>query len=199
MSQTSFRRPTKHYDERIKGIDEKICELIKQRKEVSSNDPGYPPLEVIKSWAEKYDLYEDLLNSIFGTLWDEESYKPNVKPEDFKKQITVLKAIEANNKIYSVACILQYSNSSVVNLNIEWDSTNNRTERRRETNHYELYIDKDHECRMFYGSGGDDHSHNSFVVSPPLPDDVSGINLIFKERNFDSKDWDEYREIVISL
>jgi hypothetical protein len=31
-----FVRPTDHYDERISQIDEQICELVKQRREVYS-------------------------------------------------------------------------------------------------------------------------------------------------------------------
>jgi predicted RNA methylase len=29
-----FNRPTNHYDERIKQIDEKICELVRERKKI---------------------------------------------------------------------------------------------------------------------------------------------------------------------
>lgn len=37
-----FEPPTEHYDNRIGAIDEQICGLIKQRKEISSNNPGFP-------------------------------------------------------------------------------------------------------------------------------------------------------------
>jgi len=36
---------------------------------------------------------------------------------------------------------------------------------------------------MFSGSGGEGHFHYNFIVSPPLPDDISGIELVFKETN----------------
>jgi hypothetical protein len=73
-----FKRPTTHYDERINQIDQQICELIKQRKEISNNNPGYPPFEYISNWAEKFDLYQDQLKSVFTSLWNEDMYRPIV-------------------------------------------------------------------------------------------------------------------------
>jgi len=58
----SFERPTGHYDERIYPMDEQLCELIKQRKEISNNNPGFLPLEYITGLAKKFDLYKNLLN-----------------------------------------------------------------------------------------------------------------------------------------
>lgn len=47
MEVSSFNRPTTHYDEKIYEIDKEICELIKKRKDISNNNPGYPPLKYI--------------------------------------------------------------------------------------------------------------------------------------------------------
>ena len=102
MKRMPFRRPTTHYNEDIKQIDEKLCELIKKRKEISNNDPGYPPFEYITDWAEKFDLYEDLLKSIFSSLWKDEIYKPFVEPKDYIKNLPVLKSLELDNKLFSV-------------------------------------------------------------------------------------------------
>lgn len=38
MEPMPFKRPTDHYDEEIKYIDEKICELINKRKEISKDN-----------------------------------------------------------------------------------------------------------------------------------------------------------------
>lgn len=37
-----FEPPTEYYDKRIENIDEQICELINQRKDLSNNNPGFP-------------------------------------------------------------------------------------------------------------------------------------------------------------
>ncbi|WP_157094402.1 hypothetical protein [Metabacillus litoralis] len=48
--------------------------FVKKRKEISNNNPGFPLLEDISLWAEKFDLYEDLLRSIFGVLEKDDHY-----------------------------------------------------------------------------------------------------------------------------
>lgn len=183
MKRMPYNRPTDHYDEKIKHIDEKICELIKQRKEISSNNPGYPPFEYICDWAEKFNLYEELLKAIFGTLWNEKVFKPSVEPEGFRKNLPALKSVEIDNRLFSVVSIRQYSNSSIVNFNIDWDNTSDLSEHQSRHTLFELFIDEKYDCRMADGSGGSGHFHYNFIVSPALPDNISGIKLIFKEYN----------------
>ncbi len=183
MKQMKIRRPTTHYDESIMQIDEKICELIKHRKDISKDNPGYPPFECITSWAEKYELYEDLLKSMFNLLWNEKIYKPIVEPEGFLKNIPILKSIEVNNSLFSVTCIHQYTNSSIVNFNIDWDSTSASSEHQSRHTHFDLFIDEQYDCRIVNGTGGDGHFHYNFIVSPSLPDNVSGLELFFKDNN----------------
>jgi hypothetical protein len=199
MKRMTFRRPTTHYDERIKKTDEKICELIKQRKEISNNNPGYPPFEYITNWAEKFGLYEELLKSIFGLLWNEKMYKPFVEPENFRRNLPVLKSIEVDNRLFSITYIHQYSNSSIVNFNIDWDNTSDSSERQSRHTHFELFIDERYDCRMANGTGGDGHFHYNFIVSPPLPDNTSGIELFFKEYNKPFGDEQISHNIVIRL
>lgn len=199
MKRMPFKRPTTHYDERIKQIDEKICELINQRKEISNNSPGYPPFEYISNWAEKFNLYEELLKSIFGSLWNEKTFRPLVEPEELRRNLTILKSIEIDNRLFSVISIRQYSNSSIVNFNIDWDNTNESSERKSRHNHFELFIGEKYDCRIIDGVGGDGHIHYNFIISPPLPDNISGIELIFKEFNPQFRDKQIGNDIVIQL
>jgi hypothetical protein len=199
MERMPYKRPTTHYDERIKQIDEKICELINQRKDTSDNNPGYPPFEYISNWAEKFNLYEDLLKSVFGSLWNEKLYIPLVKPEGFKRNLPVLKSLEVDNRLFSIMAIRQYSNSSVVNFNIDWNNTIDTSEHQLRHANFELFISKQYECRMLEGCGGAGHFHYNFIVSPPLPDNLSGIELIFKEFNPPFRDKQIGGDIVIQL
>ena len=121
MKRMPFERPTDHYDERILSIDEQICALLKERKDVSNNNPGFPPTEQIAEWAKKYDQYEDVLNSIFSTLRMEEEFKPRVEPENFIKHLPILKSVEKNDRLYTITFIRQFENASVVQLNIDWE------------------------------------------------------------------------------
>lgn len=199
MKRMTFKRPTTHYDERIKQVDEKICELIKHRKEISTNNPGYPPFEYITDWAAKNDLYEDLLKSIFSSLWNEKAYKPFIEPDDFQRNLPVLKYTEVDNRLFSVLSIRQYSNSSVVNFNIDWDNTSDISDSQSRHAHFELFIDERYDCRMADGTGGHGHFHYNFIVSPPLPDNFSGIDLIFKEYGVPFNENQLGHDIVIRL
>lgn len=200
MERMPFRRPTEHYDEGIKDIDEKICELINKRKEISKDNPGYPPFEYISSWAEKFNLYEDFLKSLFGSLMNEKMYKPSIEPENFRKNLPVLKCTEADNRLFSVTCVCQYSNASVVNFNADWDGTSESLESssRRHTT-FKMFIDDQYDCRMLNGTGGSGHFHYKFVVSPALPDDLSGIEVVFKEYEHPFIDKPISENIIIRL
>lgn len=182
MKYNGFERPTDHYDERVFSIDEQICALINERKELSDYNPGFPEPEYITTWAEKYGLYEDLLNSVFSTLLNEDHLKPMIGPKDFQKFIPILKSVEKNNVFYSVTHIRQFNNASVVHFNIDWNEEDGNTaDMHLQHSFFELYIGEEYECRMEGGGGTDCHVSYSYIVTPPLPEEMSGIEFRFKE------------------
>lgn len=178
-----FERPTDHYDAGIADIDEQICALIKQRKNISNNNPGYPPFELISDWAEKYSLYEEFLKSLFGNLRNEEHYRPRVEPTVFRKHVPVLQSVEVGEDMYTVTFVRQYENASVVNLHVDSPPRENDdgVAPRRRQHFFQLSIAEGYECRTFGGSGGNGHHTHEFVVAPPLPDDLMGLQFSFEE------------------
>lgn len=199
MKRMPYKRPTVHYDERIKSIDEKICELINERKKISDNNPGYPPFEYISIWAERFGLYEDLLKSLFGSLWNEKAYLPLVEPEIFRRNILALKSVEVDSRIFSITYISQFSNCSIVSLNIDGDDACNSPEHQTHHTNFELFIGEKYYCRLSDGCGGNNHYHYTFIVSPALPDNLSGIELVFREHNLPFTDEQIGKAIVIQL
>jgi hypothetical protein len=180
MKRMPFERPTEYYDERIFPIDEQLCTLLKKRKEVSNNNPGFPPLEYISNWSKKYGVYEEFLNSLFNVLRHEEEFRPVVEPSGFRKHLPILKYVENDGRLYSVILIRQYENASVVQLNIDWDTTEHLPGAMHQSS-FELFIGEEYDCRMDGGSGTTGHYSYNFIVSPPLPDDLSGIDLVFRQ------------------
>ena len=79
------------------------------------NNPVFPGLNYIKEWAGKFDLYEDLIKFIFGSLFREENYKSIDEPDEYRMNLPVLKYVEKDNIIFSVIYIRQYNNISVIN------------------------------------------------------------------------------------
>ncbi|SFA99682.1 MULTISPECIES: hypothetical protein [unclassified Bacillus (in: firmicutes)] len=200
MKRMHFDQPTEHYDERLIPIDEQICSLLKQRKEISNNNPGFPPLEDISKWADKFNLYEDLLRSLFGVLENDDHFRPQVEPIDFQKYIPVLKSVEKDKCLYSVTFIRQYGNASVVNFNIDWEpEMDPNRERYHRHSFWELWLGEGYDCRVTGGGGTDGHISYNFIVSPPLPDNISGLDLNIKEYQTPFKGRPTGLELVMHL
>ncbi len=184
MRQESFERPTEHYDENIEAIDEQICHLIKQRKDLSNNNPGFPTNELISAWAEKYGLYEDFLNGVFGHFLHEEMFRSMVEPKGFLRNIPILKSFEKDDLFYSVTFVRQFENASIVHLNIDRDDSDDVPGVFFDHDFLELSIEDGkgttYDCRNAGGGGTGGHTSYPFIVSPSLPDDLSEIELVFK-------------------
>jgi hypothetical protein len=176
------RRPTP-YDENLLEVDEQICALLKRRKEISNQDSSNPPEETIAQWASTYELYEEYLQAVFGTLGMEKHYKPRVVPAEFRRHIPILKSIELDEKIYTITFIRQYANASVLHLYIDWDGVKDSAGERDRRSSFELYISDQYECRWEGGGGRKGHDSWTYVISPPLPDEIQDMAFVFKEVN----------------
>nr|WP_295970084.1 hypothetical protein [uncultured Bacillus sp.] len=182
MKQMPFEPPTNHYDERIEAIDEQICHLIKQRKELSNSNPGFPTKQHISVWSERYHFYEDFLNSVFEHFLNEDIYRPVVEPQGFLKNISILKSFEKDGMFYSVTFVRQFENASVVHFNIDREVSDDEMYGRfRGHTFFDLFIEGEganYDCRNEGGGGSEGHEAYTFIVSPRLPDDISKFKLV---------------------
>ncbi|MCM3217799.1 hypothetical protein M3612_25340 [Niallia taxi] len=197
----SIDSPNERYDKSVGLIDEKICELINKRKLISHN-PGYPTADFITDWSKKYNLYEEFLDSLFSHILNEEMYKPIEKPKGFIKNLPVLKSYEIKDIFYSVTLVRQYKNVSVVHLNIDRDSTEEKPGDRHPFTFIELTVEdngNEYDCRYEGGAGSDGHMSFDYIVSPPLPNDMSQIKFIFNEYNEPFRRKPTGLEFVITL
>lgn len=176
MIRMRFQPPTNHYCESIAPIDEQICELIAKRKLVSGNNPGFPRLELISKWCEQHGLNEDLIRSVFATLYNERLFKARVIPTGFRKFVPIMKSVQTEGVLFMIPYMRQYENASVVYVEIEVAS---KDEDVRIDPHLqlELFISPEHECRPDRGHGHERVICREFVVVPPLPDDASKLQF----------------------
>jgi hypothetical protein len=184
MKRMVFEPPTEHYDEKIESIDEQICNLIKQRKDLSNNNPGFPTKELITKWSLKFNFYEDFLNSVFSHFLSEEIYKPVVEPKGFLKNIPMLKSFEKDGVFYTVTFVRQYKNASVVHFTIDKEESDSEQRMFEDHSFFDLSLEGegvDYDCRNNFGGGSGTHHSFTFTVSPALPSDLSNIKFIFKE------------------
>jgi hypothetical protein len=199
MRRLPFQRPTEHYDERLLELDEQLCALLKQRMDLSGRNPGFPPDERISEWADSYGLYEDFLKAVFGTLMNEEQFRPRVEPAGFRKQIPFAQSVEKDGCFYSVVTIRQYENASVVVFHSDRDAADDTSDGRPRHRHFELFAGEHYDCRNEGGGGSGEHFSYKFVIAPPLPDDLKGVELVFRESKRPFRSEPTGLEIVIGM
>lgn len=177
MGRMSFQPPTEHYCESLAPIDEQICALTAKRKELSENNPGFPSLELISAWCQQYELNETMTQSLFATMYNEHHFSDHfqVEPTGFLKFIPILKYVEIDSVLYSVTHMKQYNNASVIY--IETEVNNSEPFVGLGYAEVDLFISSDYQCRQHRGSGHEKGMQYSFVVSPQLPDEVSGLEF----------------------
>ncbi|HVJ50207.1 hypothetical protein [Desulfitobacterium sp.] len=170
-----FRPPTDYYCEELASIDEQICGLLAKRKELSNNNPGFPHLDRISAWSQQYGLNEDMILRLFGYMYSEHQFVPLVEPAGFLKFVPILKSAKIDGVFYAVTHMKQYSNASVVFVETEV----NTEEPYLRLGHasFELFISSKYQCRLDSGCGQKKGMQHSFVVIPPLPDEVDGLEF----------------------
>lgn len=184
MRRMPFAPPDNFYKEELRPLDEQLCELLKKRKEISDGKPGFPPAAFISEWAEEYGLYEDFLNYLFSQLRDDEMYRPFVEPHGFRKYLPVMKSVEVEEKMYSITFIRQYENASVLMLIIDWEEEEVEDHRHHNFGIYDLSIGPKFDCRKSSGRGSTGQSSHTFIISPALPDDLTGIEFSFQGKSY---------------
>ncbi|MFS0673581.1 hypothetical protein [Ornithinibacillus sp. 179-J 7C1 HS] len=194
-----MKRLKDYYDKRLITIDEQIYSLLKKRNEISNNNPGFPSDDVLSNWAIKYDLYEDYLKSLFETMRNDALFKPRIDPRGFRKHLSVLQSIEKGNRVYSITVIRQYENASVIQLHIDWDEEIESPMNFHHQTNFELFLGEEYDCRLDRAGGSTGHYTYNFIVSPPLPDDVSKKELVFREYSDSFNEEPTGLEIVMKI
>lgn len=184
MRKLPFVPPEDFYLEELRPLDEQLCELLKRRKEISDGKPGFPPAAYIMEWAEKYGFYEDFLNYLFRDLREEEAHRPFVEPHGFRKHLPVMKSVELDDKMYSITFIRQYENASVLMLIVDWEEDEEDHLHHQMVGVFDLSVGPEFDCRFQSGRGSGGQSSKTFLISPPLPDDLSGKDFSFQGRSY---------------
>ena len=189
-----FRSPTDYYCQDLAPLDEEICALLAKRKERSKNNPGFPGLDLIAAWSEKFGLNENWLRRIFALfLRSEIDYNPPAEPTGFLKYVAILKSTELDNISHTVTYMKQYSNASVVNIETEVNTPDPFVRLGHAS--FELFISPDYQCRQYGGRGSGKGWQHSFMVTPPLPDDVTDFEFRLEIKPFPL---DEFKEVVVT-
>lgn len=181
MKRMPFERPTDHYDERVRALDARLVGLLKERKEVSEDNPGYPPFPDIERWAASSGLYADFLKAVFGLLRQEARFKPVVEPRSFAGYVPIMRTAESGGCLLMLAAARQYENASVVTLHIDCHEAGVGAADMpvQQWANFELELGEPYECRKDSGGASGRHAFYDYVVCPALPADLSGLTFVF--------------------
>lgn len=177
MDNISFDNVPNPYEKNNIFIGEQLCDSLKNCLEIYEKNPHCSFSNYLSDWSLKYNLYNNFLKAIFETLEEYKSFKPTVKPKEFKKHIPVLKSIEKDEYFYFIPFIQQYTNASIINFNINWVPQDIN----QEVLYFELFIEEKYECRLYNASNDIGYCSLNYLVTPPLPEDFSETELVFKE------------------
>jgi len=173
----SYGHTNDYYCELLAPIDEQICALLAKRKELSNANPGFPGVDLISAWCERFGLNEDKIRRTFASMGSDPTFLPHeqIEPTKFLKFVPILKSVELDNILYAVTYMKQYKNASVVTIEAELNSSEENV--RLAFGGCELFISPKYQCRPGGGSGSSKGMQHSFVVTPSLPDDVTGLEF----------------------
>lgn len=202
FSYNQFDKESTYYHADLESIDEKICALIQERKQISGENPGFPEKALLQKWSQRYGIYEELLRSLFNELQNEADFKPHIEPKGFRKFLSIMQGGEMKDSFVYVTHIRQYENASVLSLTID-RAIDNRDEYGHESadcKFIELELEiEGYDCRTDSGSGSGGQMMMDYIIFPALPDDFSELDLVFKEmERFPQKRFTG-REITIHL
>jgi len=176
LIRSPFHPPTDYYCKELAPLDEQICALLAKRKELSDNNPGFPSLELISAWSKKLGLDEDWLRRIFSAyMRSEDFFKAPIEPTAFLKFVPILKSVEIGSMLYAVTYMKQFSNASVVY--VETEANTSEPFVRLGNANFELFISSEYHCRQNGGCGSGKGMQHSFVVTPPLPEDLTEVEF----------------------
>ncbi|WP_342545165.1 hypothetical protein [Lysinibacillus sp. FSL W7-1291] len=104
----------------------------------------------------------------------EKYYNPKVEPAGFRHYIPVLQTVEKGGQLYTLSSIRQYENASIVQLLVDWDE-------QQEPEQTIQLIDESYECQIRGTRGSNGHESSTFIVTPPLPEDIQGFDFVFTQ------------------
>ncbi|WP_018306584.1 hypothetical protein [Desulfitobacterium hafniense] len=200
MNAMPFHPPTDYYCKELAPLDEEICSLLAKRKELSNQNPGFPEPDLIARWSQAFGLKEYWLSIVFAHLLSEEQIHITVEPVEFLRFIPVLRSVTVDKLSHTVTYLKQYSNASIVYIETEV-ITSEPFGGHLGHAMFELSIAPEYLCTPNGGGGSGKTMQHSFVVTPPLPDDVSGVEFHFRVKPLPEPEFQRVllKEIAVTI
>ncbi|MBW5466458.1 hypothetical protein GPJ61_01045 [Brevibacillus formosus] len=178
MGWTEFQLVPNQYNDECKKIDERILQLLHERKVLANGKRLTPPQEIRQEWAKKYGMDEAELGWFLHTLNSET--RP-VFPDEYGELIGVLpimKTTVLDGFTYTLTHAMQHKNLSIVHVEIKSVMTDDENIGRiRPHLILEIASSQEHHVRKSGARGSDREISLQFMVSPALPDQLDSVRF----------------------
>ncbi|GLB61884.1 hypothetical protein [Cytobacillus sp. NCCP-133] len=177
MGWAEFGRVKNEYNETFKAIDEKLLELIQERKAKTKGKRFFPPMELMEEWAKKYDMDVPEIGWFFNSL-DDRSYPfiPD-EPGEIRNVLPIMRKSTVDDFDYMLTHAMQHDHCSVVTLEISYKNQDENIGHLIPRLMLAVDGPVDYHVKRHGSRGGGGNTQMSFLVSPALPDHLDQINF----------------------
>ncbi|ANS75425.1 hypothetical protein AWM70_13060 [Paenibacillus yonginensis] len=169
------------YNEEIREIDEQILALVHQRRSMPPKGSFMPSEEQVRIWAEKWNLSEIKIYELVRAM--------NRPPQrrtysnfsgELRTVVPLMKQTDNGNFRFHMTHMMQYANWSELHLKVNYEGELDDNV----SLNLNLNLDiagGEAEYTVRRGSGGQSPSGEAamtFLIEPPLPDELAGLDLL---------------------
>lgn len=168
--------PGEPYDDSLSAIDEEICQALCRRQALTGQGGNVPPQKRLEEWARQYGIDATALARVFGVIAHvgKEPRRPPT-PERFLRFVPVGRSLEQDGITFAIPVLKQYENLTIVYLEISAEGVGPHAT--IELPHVELSLSAPYQAQLDSGNGHGPLLSYRFLVTPPLPDDVSSVTF----------------------
>ncbi|WP_248928089.1 hypothetical protein [Paenibacillus hamazuiensis] len=174
MGWSELRLLPSEYNDAVKQIDQKLLELIVERKTLAGGKRFSPPKELIRQWAETYEIPVPQINWLLHRLNEGDAPVFSDGPGELLNVISIMKKTTVDGFEYVLTHSMQHENGSMVHLDIRQIRQDARVHVRPHL-HLEITGAEPYNVHRHGSHGGGGQAHLNFFVTPRLPEDVSEL------------------------
>lgn len=178
MSWSEVRRIPNDYNKSVKEIDEQLISLIAARQSLTKGKRSTPSYEQIKDWAQVYGVDEAEIGSLFHQL--QSSSRPSFpnKLGQLLNVVPIMKKSTVDSCEYVLTHAMQHEYASIVFIEIKLLQDEKASEIHLKPNlTLEVTSEQPYSVRRYSGRGGGSKTELQFMISPPLPERIDGVEF----------------------
>lgn len=162
------------YDNRLEPIDEKLVQLIAERRRVGKGTNGMPTAEQVERWSKEYGIDASVLRAVFASMENPQRFpRFPISPQNLQKIIPVMRKVKKDSITYQITRMEQYEECSLMHVDIFADEDFDTVE-------FDVQLilavspDANYEVQMYGGQSTTNQASFKYGVSPKLPDNLEG-------------------------